>query len=157
MNYHDWLAETPTEIVNDPLWNTELYRLALFIGELAWYDAVKLSLKPPTVAMASQLYQAAGNISAHVAQGHSQTSPTEQAQFYSYAIGDARETRDWYFKAKMVLGTAVMKHRIGLSAQVLRLIFRLIPMHKSKYLYEEAAGYSDGSLGKLLLHVPMPE
>jgi len=50
-----------------------------------------------------------------------------------------------------------MKHRIGLSGQVLRLIFRLIPMHKSKYLYEEAAGYSDGSLGKLLLHVPMPE
>ncbi|MEY2466899.1 MAG: hypothetical protein QOD03_1420, partial [Verrucomicrobiota bacterium] len=30
MNYADWLKTIPAEISEDPLWNQEAYRLALF-------------------------------------------------------------------------------------------------------------------------------
>jgi len=155
VNYQTWLDETPIEITNDPLWNTELYRLALFVGELAWYDAMKLSLKPPTETIASQLYEAAGSISAQIAHGFSRTSTLEQAQFYSHAIGATRATRDWYFKTKPVLGEAVMEHRIKLNSHILRLTFRLIPAYKNTVLYESDASYVADELADLLVNVPM--
>jgi hypothetical protein len=36
MNYEEWLSSVPAEITGDALWNMRVYRLALFIGDLAW-------------------------------------------------------------------------------------------------------------------------
>ena len=37
-SYDDWLKSVPTEITADALWQMTLYRQALFLGELAWFD-----------------------------------------------------------------------------------------------------------------------
>ncbi len=43
MNYLEWLGSVPKEGSDDPLWGLEVYRQALFLGELAWFDATRLA------------------------------------------------------------------------------------------------------------------
>lgn len=46
MNYQTWLASVPPEITQDKLWLMEVYRVALFIGDLARLDIVPLPDSP---------------------------------------------------------------------------------------------------------------
>jgi hypothetical protein len=52
----------PREITDDPLWTMEVYRLALFMGDLAWHDACTLIKRPITVKLAEQPYDMAVNV-----------------------------------------------------------------------------------------------
>ena len=137
MNYQDWLIAVPLEITDDPLWKMEVYRLSLFLGELAWYDVQKLALKPPTQSLSDQLYRAAGSVSANICEGYSRASGKDQARFYEYALGSARETRDWYFKSSYILGTEVTQHRLKLVAQIIRNLLRMVPKVRGASITEE--------------------
>ncbi len=167
MNYTEWLTTVPQAITDDPLWKMEVYRLGLFLGDLAWFDAVKLAQGVPTRALSDQLLRAAGGISATVAEGYSRNSGKDQARFYEYALGSARETRDWYFKARHVLGSTVTEHRLNLTAQIIRHLLRLIPtvrhttIAETQVLYDATSTQKtarlDGiALAELLEDVPMP-
>lgn len=157
MNYQEWLAEVPVEITGDPLWKMEVYRLGLFLGDLAWHDALKLSLKPPTRALSDQLYRAAGSVSANTCEGYSRASGKDQARFYEYALGSARETRDWYFKSRHVLGPEVTQHRLQLTAQIIRNLLRMVPKVRGSSIAEEKALYDVNVLDNLLIDVPIPK
>ncbi|MCE7981985.1 MAG: four helix bundle protein [Caldilinea sp. CFX5] len=157
MNYQEWLANVPTEIKDDPLWKMEVYRLGLFLGDLAWHDAMKLSLKPPTRSLSDQLYRAAGSISANTCEGYSRASGKDQARFYEYALGSARETRDWYFKSRHVLGPEVTQHRLKLSAQIIRNLLRIVPKARGSSIAEEKASYDTTIISDLLTDIPIPE
>lgn len=156
MSYQEWLAEVPVEITDDPLWKMEVYRLGLFLGALAWHDALKLSLQPPTRALSDQLYRAAGSVSANTCEGYSRASSKDQARFYEYALGSARETRDWYFKSRHVLGSEVTAHRLQLAAQIIRNLLRMVPKVRDSSIAEEKATY-DTTLNDLLIDIPIPE
>jgi four helix bundle protein len=156
MKYQEWLADVPAEITNDPIWKTEVYRLGLFLGDLAWYDALKLAVKPPTRSLSDQLYRASGSISANTCEGYSRASGKDQARFYEYALGSARETRDWYFKARHVLGPEITSHRLKLSAQIIRNLLRMIPKYRGESIREESAEYLTTPIEELLENVPMP-
>jgi hypothetical protein len=58
LKYQDWIIKVPPAITDDPLWTREVYRLALFLGDLAWYDACALVRNPITVKLTGQLYDA---------------------------------------------------------------------------------------------------
>ena len=73
MTYREWLATVPEEFTSDPVWRTEVYRQALFLGELAWHDAFKLAKNRVTLEVSDQLYRSAGKISANIAEGYSTT------------------------------------------------------------------------------------
>ena len=62
MNYNDWSKTVPQAITGDPLWKMEAYRLALFVCDLGWQDATKLTGDRRTIDVASQLYRALGSI-----------------------------------------------------------------------------------------------
>lgn len=156
MNYQEWLGEVPTEITDDPLWKMEVYRLGLFLGDLAWHDALKLSLKPPTQFLSDQLYRAAGSVSANTCEGYSRASGKDQARFYEYALGSARETRDWYFKSRYVLGAEVTHHRLKLSAQIIRNLLRMVPKVRGSSIAEEITTYDALLLSDLLTNIPVP-
>jgi four helix bundle protein len=145
MNYHEWVKEVPKEIADDPLWKTEVYRQALFLGELAWYDACKLAKNRVTLEVADQLFRAVGRISPDIAEGYSRASG-KQARFYEYALGSARESRDWYYKARHVLGSAVVEHRLGFLGGIMRQLMKMVPKYRGKTLREtefEYTPYSD--------------
>ena len=157
MKYQDWLAEVPATITNDALWQTEVYRVAFFLGELAWYDVSKLYRDHRTLSLSDQLYRSTGSISANISEGYSRASGKDQARFYEYALGSAREARDWYFKGRHILSTEVTTHRLNLLAQIIRSLLKMIPKYRGSYLKEEGIDYEIvPPLSHLLTEVPMP-
>src|SRR4051794_3492277 len=96
MNYDQWQIEVPDVIKKDTLWKVEAYRLSLFLADLSWRDSTKLLGDRRTQADADQLFRAAAKISSNVSEGYSRGTAKDRAHFYEYALGSARETRDWY-------------------------------------------------------------
>lgn len=96
MTYEEWLTSVPAEFTQDPLWRMEVYRLAVFAGDLAWRDVSRLAKDRRTVSLANQLFRAVGSTGANIAEGYSRRSGKDQARMYEYALGSAREARGWY-------------------------------------------------------------
>jgi len=161
MNYQEWLKIVPKEITEDALWRMEVYRLALFAGDLGWPDATKLMQDRRTLKLSDQLYSAVGSISANIAEGYSKSSHKDQARFYEYSLGSARESRNWYFQGRHVLGEKVASHRIGLLTQVIRQLLNVMPAERGYALKEEPIPYYAGNgaqtLESLLEVVPVSE
>jgi four helix bundle protein len=155
MTYEEWLAAVPPEFTQDPLWRMEVYRLSVFAGDLAWRDVSKLIKDKRTIGLADQLYRAIGSIGANVAEGYSRRSGKDQARFYEYALGSAREARGWYRQGRHVLSEAVAAHRVGLLTQIARLLLTIIPAERGYKLKEERAPY-EMNLRDLLDNPPMP-
>jgi len=121
VTYEEWEACVPEVIRCDSLWRNTSYRLGLFLSDLAWHDVTKLVGDRRTISLADQLFRATGNISSNIAEGYSRGTGKDRARFYEYALGSGRETRDWYFKARHVLGEKVSGHRMELAADIVRL------------------------------------
>ena len=131
MTYEEWEATVPTAIKEDTLWRVEAYRLGLFLSDIAWEDVTKLLKDRRTWSTADQLYRAGGNISSNVAEGYSRCTGKDRARFYEYALGSARETRDWYYKGRHVLDAAVVGHRIELYTRIIRLTITMVSTERS--------------------------
>jgi len=161
VNYQEWLKIVPKEITEDALWRMEVYRLSLFGGDLGWPDVTKLIQDRRTLTLSDQLYSAVGSVSANIAEGYSKSSHKDQARFYEYSLGSARESRNWYFHGRHVLGEKVTTHRICLLTQIIRQLLNLIPAGRGYTLKEEPPPYYVGnetlSLENLLKVVPMSE
>ena len=155
MTYNEWLASVPPELTNDPLWRMEVYRLAVFAGDLAWHDVSKLVEDKRTISLSDQLYRAIGSVSANIAEGYSRRSGKDQARFYEYAPGSAREARGWYYQGRHVLSETVAMHRIKLLTKIIRLLLTIIPAERGYKMKEEQASYDVGLID-LLNNVPMP-
>lgn len=141
MNYQVWLEAVPDSITNDLLWKVKVYRLALFLADVSWHDVTKLAQDGRTLALSNQLYRALGSISANVAEGYSRGSGKDRSRFYEYALGSARESRDWYYKARHVLGQSVVDHRLDLLSQIIRLLLVMIPDQRGRTLRENLPQY----------------
>jgi len=87
MKYTDWLKIVPQEITEDTLWRMEVYRVALFAGDVAWRDVTKLMQDGRTRELANQLYSAVGSISSNIAEGYSRGSQKDQVRFLRVFVG----------------------------------------------------------------------
>jgi four helix bundle protein len=156
MNYNDWMRTVPGEITGDPLWSVEAYRLGLFASDLAWPDVSKLVQDRRTVSLADQLFRSVGAVSSDIAEGYSRRSHKDQARFYEYALGSAREGRNWYYEGRQVLGEKVTSHRLKLLTQVVRLLLTMIPNERAFALKEDGPGYRVQGDFSLTDDAPMP-
>jgi four helix bundle protein len=168
MRYEEWLQTVPGEIAGDSLWKMEAYRLALFAADLSWHDATRLAADRRTTGLADQIYRAVGSVSANLAEGYSRGTGKDRAHFYEYALGSARESRDWYYKARHVLQQDVTAHRLSLLAQIIRLLLTMVQQQRGRALHENAPSYAaspDGGseqdatfaeLDALLADAPLP-
>jgi four helix bundle protein len=145
MRYDEWQVGVPEEIKGDSLWKLEVYRLGLFIADIAWQDALALSKNPLTRNLADQLYRAVCSISANLAEGYSRSTGKDKARFLEYSLGSAREARDWYYKARHTLKEEVINHRIGLLTQTIKILNVLTPRQRQKGIREERAEYQTSS------------
>jgi four helix bundle protein len=141
VNFNDWMNSVPAEISGDSLWKMEAYRLALFASDLGWHDVTKLLGDKRTLDLSSQLYRALGSVGANLAEGYSRGTGRDRARFYEYALGSARESRDWYYKGRHVLADKVVQHRLGLMTEIIRLLLKTVPEQRGGSLKEEAAPY----------------
>ena len=142
MTYDDWVETVPDEITGDALWTVEAYRLGLFLSEICWHDVSLLIKDKRMRSVSDQLYRSVGSISANIAEGYSKSSGRDRARFYEYALGSARESRDWYYKAHHLLNENVIQHRMSFTTQIIRLLLKMIPQQrKSKGIREDSATY----------------
>jgi four helix bundle protein len=96
--------------------------MALYAADAAWSDVVVLCKDGRTRSVGNQLYRAVGSISANLAEGYSRSTGPDRARFYEYALGSARESRDWYHKARVVLAAAKVADQIELLTSIVRLL-----------------------------------
>ena len=141
MNYREWEKGVPETLKADSLWQVAAYRLAFFLADLSWQDASRLVRDHRTIGLSDQLYRAVGSISANVAEGYSRGTGKDRARFYEYALGSARESRDWYFKSRHILGESVTEHRLQLLTEVIRLLLTMVPQQRSYTVREGNAEY----------------
>jgi four helix bundle protein len=140
MTYEEWEQSIPKTIKADSLWLVAAYRLALFLADVGWHDVSKLVQDRRTMSLSDQLYRAVGSISANIAEGYSRGTGRDRARFHEYALGSARESRDWYFKGRHVLGDAVTEHRLELLTDIIRLLLTMVPQQRSYLVREDSGG-----------------
>lgn len=99
-----------------------------------------------------------------LAEGYSRGTGKDRARFYEYALGSARESRDWYFKGRHILGEAIVVHRIQLITQIIRLLLTMVPQQRTQSVYEgepiyhvTIADQESSELTDLTHPVPMPQ
>ncbi|MBN2686473.1 MAG: four helix bundle protein [Pontiellaceae bacterium] len=143
MNYTEWEERVPDIIRKDSLWTVEAYRLSMFLADISWKDAKKLSTDNCARSLSDQLYRSVGSISANIEEGYSKQSAKDRARFYEYALGSARESRGWYYKGRHVLGDAVAEHRMDLSTQIIRLLIKMVPDQRGYSIKEETPEYNE--------------
>jgi four helix bundle protein len=141
VKYDEWQAGVPDEIKTDPLWQLEVYRLGLFVGEIGWQDAVVLNQDPLRRDLANQLYRALCSISTNLAEGYSRSTGKDRARFFEYSLGSAREARDWYYKSRNALKVEVVDHRIRVLTQIIKMLNVLTPHQRQKGIREGRAEY----------------
>ncbi len=141
MDYQTWAKTVPGTIKKDSLWKMKAYQLALFLADLGWHDATKLNGDRRAIGLCDQLVRAVGSISANLAEGYSRGTGRDRARFYEYALGSARESRDWYFKARHVLGDEVVQHRLQILGEIIRLLLVMIPQQRQHTIKEEPLPY----------------
>jgi four helix bundle protein len=155
MTYNEWIKTVPQAITGDPLWRMEAYRLALFAADLAWPDVTKLIQDKRTIGLADQLYRSVGGVSGDIAEGYSRQSGKDQARFYEYALGSAREGRNWYYEGRHILGEAVSTHRLKLLTEIIRLLLTMIPNERGYKMHEDPWPYPSSPMD-LSDNPPMP-
>ena len=171
MNYEEWLKTVPAEITNDSLWKMAVYRYSLFAADIGWHDVSRLVRDHRTQDLSDQLYRSLGSIGANLAEGYSRSTGKDRARFYEYALGSARECRNWYYKGQHVLGPAVASHRMSMTAEIIKLLLKMVPEQRfhgpklspkarsgSPSAHEDAGAYPTSDtidISQLLTNVPV--
>ncbi len=155
MNYREWQDTVPSEISNDPIWKLEVYRLALFAGDIGWHDVLALSKNPLARNTADQLNRSLGSISANLTEGYSRSKGLDRARFFEYALGSARESRDWYYKSRHILDENVITHRMDLLSKIVAMLTPIIRHQRSNSIREEQAEYTTNIEFDLNAEIPI--
>lgn len=155
-NYTEWLETVPSQIRNDPVWNLDVYKLALFAGDIGCQDVLKLSKEKLMLSVADQLHRALNSISANLTEGYSRSKGLDRARFIEYALGSARESRDWYYKSRHVLPAEVIQHRMELVTRIISMLTPMISHQRKNAIREERAEYDASPSSTFLLESPIP-
>lgn len=129
--YRRWSATLPADVTAHPLWRMAVYRLALFLMDLAWGDAATLD-RGTTRAAAHQLYTAVASIAANIAEGYGRQSGRDRARFYEYALCSAREAAVWYRAGRGTLGDELARQRFEALAEIRRLLLVITPAERAR-------------------------
>ncbi len=131
----------PSDIRADVLWTIKAYRLSLFLSDITWLDIGKLAGATGMKSLSDQLYRSVGSICANIEEGYSKFSTKDTARFYEYALGSARESRGWYYRARHILGVEVTDHRMAILTDIIRLLLTMVPDQRGASIKEDSPEY----------------
>jgi four helix bundle protein len=122
VSYEKWEQSVPDAIRQESLWNFIGYRKALFLYDICWVDCEKLVKHPLGKPVAHQLVRSVGSISANIEEGQGRGFSKDRDYFLRVALGSARESKGWYYRAKALLLESVLPHRLELLGEVIALL-----------------------------------
>ena len=157
MNYQEWTTSVLEEIRKDPLWNLEVYRLGLFIGDITWDDTEQLDKNSHTRGAADQIRRSLDSISENIAEGYSRSTGKDRARYFEYSLGEAREARDRYYKVRRALKQDVVVHRIKVLTHIVKMLNAFVPTQRKRGIREEQGIYiAFSEFENEILHEPIP-
>ena len=122
MGFEEWSQAVHERVKQEPSWQSLGYRKALFFYDLVWKDIDKLRPDIRGEAIAKQLIRSAGSISANLEEGHGRGYGKQRNWFIKIAIGSARESKGWYWRAHRLLPQEVIDHRLSLADEIIALL-----------------------------------
>ncbi|HID65081.1 MAG TPA: four helix bundle protein [Anaerolineae bacterium] len=132
MTYEEWEAGVHERVKREPVWQFSGYRKALFFYDLVWQDCERLMRDRRGRAVAEQLIRSAGSISANIEEGHGRGYGKQRDWFFTVSIGSARESKGWYWRARRLLLSEVLDHRLALSDEVIALLVSELTRQRSR-------------------------
>ncbi len=121
-SFDEWKITVHEKLRDDPLWQFEVYPKTLFIYELAWEDCQYLLKDTRGKTIAQQLIRSVGSISANIEEGFGRGYGNDYAYKLRIALGEARESRGWYWKSHKLIPKEVLDHRIELLSDIIAMI-----------------------------------
>ena len=122
MNYEEWEKTVPDAVKNDPVWQFYAHRKALYIYDLMWDDCGQLLHDPRGRAVAEQITRSIGSISANIEEGYGRGYGKDRNYFLRVAVGSARESKGWYFRARRLISPDALKSRLILCDDIISLL-----------------------------------
>ncbi len=134
MTFEEWMATVPERVKAEACWRFDGYPRALYLYELAWDDCEALVRDERGRAVARQLIRSVGSISANIEEGYGRgVGGKDYLYFLRIAEGSAREAKGWYFRARRLLGPAVVEARQALLDEILALLVTEKRRHRSRH------------------------
>lgn len=130
MDYDEWEQQAARWFAGDALWNITAYRIALFVADCTWDDAIRLAKHRIGSASLNPLVRAVGSIGADIAECYSRSTGLDRARFFEYALGSVRESRHWYYSARRALPAQRVTDILTRTEQRRRLL--LVMVHRER-------------------------
>ena len=121
-----WESTCSEAISSDTLWKLDAYRAALYFLHVARGDCRALAASRPDERVVAQLLEAAGSVSANLAEGYSRATRADRLRMVGYALGSVRECVAWYETARGALADEVVDERLLLVSRLRALILGLL-------------------------------
>jgi len=102
--FEEWLKTVPEHMKADPLWKSAYYRLAMYLYDLVWLDAVTLNKDFRGREIVHQLVRSAGGVCANMEEAFGRGIGTaDYVRIMRISLGELRETQGWYFRSRHIL------------------------------------------------------
>ncbi len=121
-SFDEWQENVHPSIKNDPLWEFQVYPKALFAYDLAWEDCDYLLKDERGKTVAKQLTRSVGSISANIEEGYGRGFGKDYSYRLRIALGEARESRGWYWRGRKLIPGEVLNHRLGLFDEIIAML-----------------------------------
>ncbi len=116
----------------DPLFRMRVYQLASELVPDCWEDANLLLAESITKKVAPQIYASVGSIAANIGEAYSKSSGKDRARIFEIALGEVRESIEWYKASRPVIGEEKAKDRMDRLEEMRRLLLAIIPRERGK-------------------------
>ncbi len=131
LKFEDWEKTVSSYFKNDPLWDSLYYRVALFLSDLVWDDCEFLQKDFRARHYVSQIMHSSGSVSANMEEAFGRGVGTpDYVRILKISLGEARETRGWYYRSRHALPADLLEHRYKVIDHLISLITNLLNSHK---------------------------
>ncbi len=128
-DFSRWEATPPPELFGDAIWRLPAYRLSRYLAHVAPDDVRIIRSWSPNIA--EQLERSIDSIGINISEGYGRLHGRERARFYEFALGSAREAREWYARAARYLEPGMAMGRAKLLTRAIKILTVAIPQERA--------------------------